>query len=84
MPYSSVSGVCSSLFNSSIHPALCSASSKLNNEVFKISFGSILPKLDSRIFAEGFSLCIVAFNTPRCDLFIKSVLLSMITFANSI
>ena len=53
IPYSSVSGVCSALFNSSIHPALCSASSKLNKPVFKMSLESILQKLDSIILTKG-------------------------------
>ena len=45
--YSNVSGVCSSLFSSSIHPALSSASSKSNSPVFRMRVGSISLKLVS-------------------------------------
>ena len=65
MPYSSVSGVCSSLFSSSIHPAL-SCFLKVKQSVFRMRVGLTSLKLVSR-FGHPIQFRSVPRRMPRCS-----------------
>src|SRR5690606_24295805 len=83
IPYSSVSGTCSS-FNSLIHPAPWLADSKSNNLVFSTSANSSSACMVCTIFAAGLRVFRTAFSSSAFCSGTKSVLFKISTLANSI